>query len=700
MPTAHRSLITDIACAMRKATMPALSPLGARHGRVSTTRAAALAFAVLASLASRPARATAADEPLTTPIVQQVREYLAFHADDEWIQTEFRILQGLCDEQERRAAQARTIWREARSGLAPSEASLVDAMAARFDDLARADAGALQEIVLWEIESRRRFDLHYLQNLVARSALNAYRLVRDGARGAAPAAPGVAAIEGGVPAFDARFGTLRTRLLGLRGEVVSGDPFSLDPRREADLALRNAALRQRLASETSTTALTVTDPGTFRSFWEVIRALYDEDFIQRQGFADFYELQQYLLHVRVAGGGSNEPYAVGPFNISRLTAELTKPTSDQPITLPTVRFFHDASPVIRPDVDPLHLLAGQSRRTFVEGELSPRAWKLYQFLRSNPAGKSGVKPVSQEVYETRLFVLTALSDQDFYERYRKISNDKLFFDQAEARLGASQVKALLAEPYALPGGEISVPRYELLEYTPTQFQAETSVRALLARIPSKVHIDFIRPLIVATAQKLDPAEKSALAKQRVGELAQHFGSTVGAVGNRDTLATFFELFPDELRTGASATASVAGVPELTAQKWIACLLTIESRGNLFAVSPTGALGPFQHTYWFYFDTKPPSIPFDVAKSAAKTGSEIGRYYRNYLQRTGSPDEAIDRAVAAYNQGEGAVRAATNSGDWRAAIAPEGRNYVRRFRELMTQLEPATDLTQIAAVLTR
>jgi len=82
-------------------------------------------------------------------------------------------------------------------------------------------------------------------------------------------------------------------------------------------------------------------------------------------------------------------------------------------------------------------------------------------------------------------------------------------------------------------------------------------------------------------------------------------------------------------------------------------------GKHLAVSPTGALGPLQHTYYFYLKTPPPSIPFDPRKSSVKTGVELGKYYAAYRKRM--PTEALDLAVVAYNYGPEALEGALRKG---------------------------------------
>ncbi len=659
------------------------------------TRARASRIAVVASgiAISLVLAGTAAGggASLTDPVRAQIEDFLALYAGDAWVATRLVFIRNLCDGQEKTYTAARERIAAAGTGLDAADRERLARLDTRFDRLAREQVELLQEIVLHEVETRRPFDPNFTHNLVARAAVDAWRLTRDEERArAADRGAGEAAVR----RFDERFGALRDALGTLRREVLSADPPLLDPARRASLARAFAGERARIADENGAPTVVLADPSAFASFWEAVDLFYDDDFAAKRRFADRYELMLYLLEAEAGGSRPNAPFAVGPFRLSRLTEELTRPARAQPITLVTAAYF--ARGAIAPearDADSLSFLAATARQTIADPALPPRTRELRRFLRSAPRGSRGpAREIPQEAYENRLFVLTAMSDQAFFERYRSVRNDTLFFDRAERALGLADLKGLLAEPYAVPGGDFVLPRYELLGYTGDAFAGERAPRAILERIPRQVHIDFIRPLILTIYQRLAPAERDAMARSRVGEIARHFGTEVGVVGDQVTFEAFTTLFRADLEAAAAVVARDAEVSSAEAMRWLLALLAIESRGHLFAVSPTGALGPFQHTYHFYLRTEPPSIPFAPRASALKTGRELARYVVGYRAR--HRVEALDLALAAYNQGPGAVDAALAKGDWRRAIAPEGRRYVERFHGYVDRVREAGSTEEI------
>lgn len=649
-------------------------------------------------LVPRPVPASSG-QSLTAGAIQQIRDYARLREGDEWAEAELRVLTALCAEQDQRVDEVRAALAAARAARGDADREVVDGIARRFESLAENEALILQDVALWQIRERKRFDPNFIHNLAARSALTAYRLERKARIDPiAVLSAGASRAPREVDEFDRAFRDLLAKLESIRQDPLSADPSIPDPVRSRELVASTAAERERVSGDAGVIAFPLGSLERFRSFFEIVRSIYPDDWSSKRGFGDVYELTQFLGAVELKGATPNASYAIGPFNLSPLTEELTRPNATQPVTLVSSAYFVDAAAPRSDEAerDPLRFLAKHSRRAFGERELPAGTWALYRYLRAAP-GKGGANTtVSQQVYENRLFVLTGMSDQGFFERYRSVRNDRLFFEQAEAKLSIDDLKQLLRQPYAVPGGAFVLPRFELLEYTRSQLDAETSVRRVLERIPEKVHIDFIRPVILAIFDRLSAAERDAIAKQRVRDIASHFGSPAGVVGNADLLRQYLALFRGDVQAGAQALAASAGISELTATKWLVILLAIESRGNLFAVSPTGAIGPFQHTYYFYLKIEPASIPFDPRKSAIKTGKELGRLYASYA--AAGSEEALDLAVAAYNQGPAAVAKARESASWREAIAPEGRRYVESVRRHLNRLGAAQGYDDVARTL--
>ena len=204
-------------------------------------------------------------------------------------------------------------------------------------------------------------------------------------------------------------------------------------------------------------------------------------------------------------------------------------------------------------------------------------------------------------------------------------------------------------------------------------------------------MEFIRPLIVAIFSKLTKAEKKKISSQRVTEIAQKFDSPVGKVGDRTMYLEFLSIFGKKLWSAAVKLSIAIDIPKIDAFKWIIILLTIESRGNMFAVSPTGALGPFQHTYYFYFNTPPATIPFDPQKSALKTSKQFGIYYKKY--------HSVDKAIVCYHDGPGVMEKANKYAGWREHISPAAKKYIKRFKKLFAIVECAKSYKEVLTLMT-
>ena len=209
----------------------------------------------------------------------------------------------------------------------------------------------------------------------------------------------------------------------------------------------------------------------FQDFFQVVRTLYSIDFIKKQGFFDHYELMQYLLNLTYQGQQLNYAYSNVPFNISKLTMNISKPKPEKPIYLAALGWFQKAAleeeKVDWKKVDSLSFLSKHPRTHFKKNELPQKVWKMYRFLRKKQVlGKrnSQYMEVSQQVYENRLFVLVHMDDNDFYQRYRSVKNNSLFYEYAKKKLPLWEFKKLMSVPYQLPGGNFTLPKYELLGY--------------------------------------------------------------------------------------------------------------------------------------------------------------------------------------------------------------------------------------------
>lgn len=133
-----------------------------------------------------------------------------------------------------------------------------------------------------------------------------------------------------------------------------------------------------------------------------------------------------------------------------------------------------------------------------------------------------------------------------------------------------------------------------------------------------------------------------LSAKRVHYAEQVFGIQRGKVGNNEQFARFIALFDEEYSAVASTLAQRLHVSELTAYKLLVIITYLESRGNLFAVSKTGAFGSMQLTLHYYMMYGEPNNPFNPKSSLIKLANKFVHYHRI--------GRSIEASVIAYKSG--------------------------------------------------
>ena len=615
-------------------------------------------------------------ENLSNPALSQIKEFIQFYKDDPKVLSTYRIIEDLCREEDGQANTIIDMLQTARMRN-PNGALQIDAIQENFLKLTSNDLDYVQDIFLYQLKTGTRFDLNFFHNLSVRSALNAIRLQYGD--------------SGSTPEY---IHLLKTNIQKLRRDVISSDQKLVSAAKLATNRNNYNSLISKINKDYQSVSVSLDDPGFFSSFYEVALTFYSIEFIKSFNFFDHYEFMQYLLFFTDQNKEPNVFYSKGPFNLSSLTADLTKPDKTKPISLLTIGFF--ASPLKKPDPvfqgSPLSYLASIAYSKFAPAKLPAEVETLYTHLtrKYNPKSQKYDDRVSDQIFRNRIYVLADMNEQDFYQRYRNIKNGDLFFDYAREKLTLSKLKSILQQEYTLPGGVITMPRYELMGYSKTEFMTEQETTEILKRIPDIVHIEFIRPLILEIFGLLTEDEMKKISSERVQDIAEHFGSPPGRTGDKALYSEFFDIFGQDIWNGAVELSKQVEIGELNAFKWIAILMTIESRGNMFAVSSTGALGPLQHTYYFYFKLQPASIPFDPKKSALKTGQEFGKYYKQY--------KSIEKAVVCYHDGSGVMQKANTKENWREHISPAAEKYIQQFTKYLTTLNGAKDYQEVVLQL--
>ena len=628
-------------------------------------------FFLLATLF--PVLLQASPERFSEGALFQVGEFVKFYKDDPKVLADYRLIENLCRKEDDQAEIILGMLHAARSEN-PRNAKQIDAIKEKFLLLIQNDLTYIQDIFLYQLSTGKRFDLNFFHNLSVRSALNAIRLTHLDI--------------GNAPEYAHQ---LMQKFRTLRSDMIPSDQQLVPPEKLEASQKKYAEILSRIQKEEENVWLAFDDLDAFSSFYEVTLTFYPTEYLKRFHFFDHYDFMQYLLFYPAGGGEPNGFYSKGPFNLSRMTADLTKPDQSKPVYLLTVGSFappRQKETALAYRGNPLEYLASLAYRKFDPSRLPREVQALYLHLsrKYNAKSKKFDDRVSDQVLQNRIYALAVMNEQDFYQRYRNIKNDSLFFDYARKKLSLSRLKSILQQEYTLPGGDITLPRFELMGYGRDEFLAEQDASAILKRIPDVAHIEFIRPLILEIFSQLTDEELKKAGSQRVGEIAERFGSPVGRTGDKALYDEFFAIFGPDIWNGAVELARQAGIRELDAFKWMAILLTIESRGNMFAVSPTGALGPLQHTYYFYFKTQPASIPFDAKKSALKTGREFARYYQQY--------QSIEKAIVCYHDGPAVMQKANASPHWRERISPAADKYIRRFADYWAAVETAGDYREV------
>lgn len=629
-----------------------------------------LIASIVTSLAfnSNPASA----EKLSAPALSQIKEFIQFYKDDQKVLSNYRIIESLCQAEDDQAGHILEIFDLARTEN-PKEASKITAIQERFLNLARNDMFYIQDIYLYQLKTGKRFDLNFFQNLSVRSALNAIRLTTGECQS--------------IPAYISK--SIK-KIEALRRDVITSDQQLVSMEKLEKNKKQYNKIITKIKNDNQYIWVALDDPTIFCSFYEIVLTFYPLEFIKDFNFFDHYEFMQYLLFFTYENKEMNGFYGNGPFNLSKLMCDLTKPNKSNPVYLLTAGFFtsHQKLPGLDYQGTPLEYLASVAYGKFDANKLPPPVKCLYTHLtrKYNPKSRKYDDKVSERIFQNRIYALSQMNEQDFYQRYRNVKNDALFFDYAQKKLTLPQLKSILSQEYTLPGGAIVVPRYELMGYSKAEFMSEEKVEEILKRIPDTVHIEFIRPLIIEIFDRLTKEEMSKIGSERIQDIAEHFGSPVGRTGDKGLYTEFFDIFGQDMWNGAVEASKQCGVSELDAFKWIAILMTIESRGNMFAVSSTGALGPLQHTYYFYLKMQPASIPFDPRKSALKTGREFARYYKQY--------KSIEKAIVCYHDGTGVMQAAQSKGNWRDHISPAAEKYIQRFTKYLTAANDAANYQDV------
>jgi hypothetical protein len=165
------------------------------------------------------------------------------------------------------------------------------------------------------------------------------------------------------------------------------------------------------------------------------------------------------------------------------------------------------------------------------------------------------------------------------------------------------------------------------------------------------YIDLIRKNMINDVSYLYPLIRwsygnsgidMSLSAERVKKGEEVFGVSRGKIGNKEQFARYIALFNVEYSAVASELSKKMSIGELDAYKLLVILTYLESRGNIFAISSTGAFGPLQLTMHYYMMYGEPNNPFNPKSSVIKLANKFIHYNRI--------GKSLDASVIAYKSG--------------------------------------------------
>jgi len=173
-----------------------------------------------------------------------------------------------------------------------------------------------------------------------------------------------------------------------------------------------------------------------------------------------------------------------------------------------------------------------------------------------------------------------------------------------------------------------------------------------------------------------------LSHERVKKAEKAFGIKKGKVGNNEQFARFIALFSDEYESVAEELANALNISQTKAYKLLVIITYLESRGNIFAASTTGAFGPTQLTLHYYMMYGEPNNPFSVKGSLAKLANKFVHYHHI--------GKSLDASVIAYKSGS--LSKCQNSYNAKDVDCRYYNNYRRYMRE-MGNLNRKSDISK-------
>lgn len=227
--------------------------------------------------------------------------------------------------------------------------------------------------------------------------------------------------------------------------------------------------------------------------------------------------------------------------------------------------------------------------------------------------------LSQEQYQNRWYAISLKEDAPFFKRFGFFNN---YFRTHKNSISPRQLSCFQKQQ----GFQQKVSKAHFYRALALQGREDD--------------VSYLYPLIRWSYE--NKGIDMRLSAKRVQEAEKAFGIQRGKVGDAEQFARYLALFDEEYTSIASALATQLRLSELSAYKLLVIITYLESRGNLFAVSKTGAFGPMQLTLHYYMMYGEPNNPFHPKSSLIKLANKFVHYHRI--------GRSVDASVIAYKSG--------------------------------------------------
>ena len=259
------------------------------------------------------------------------------------------------------------------------------------------------------------------------------------------------------------------------------------------------------------------------------------------------------------------------------------------------------------------------------------------------------KNLTKEAYINRWYaMLFTTNDSDFFRKFSFFNN---YFTTHRGKITTQELECFQKQKgfkKPIPSGE---------------FYGELAKRDMLN------DVGYLYPLI--RWAYVHNGVDMELSRERVSKAEKAFGIKKGEVGDKEQFARFIALFEEEYNDVASDLSKQLGISQIEAYKLLVVITYLESRGNIFAVSTTGAFGPTQLTLHYYMMYGEPSNPFSVKASLSKLANKFIHYNRI--------GKSIDSSVVAYKSGNlSKCQNGRNSGDVDCRYYNDYKRYMREM----------------------